>query len=410
MPAMPIRPRPPRPTRSPRPFRSAPSDRPGGTDARRRLGLGLAAALVAAGLLASPAAAQQRWILDDADTWAESSVPRPGTPEASLAAAREAYAQGDLERAEFLATQWIERNEDHPRIAEALLIRADALNDRGEDYRALYDYERIARAHTGSEVFVTALEREYEIAAAYLNGRKRKLWGIRWADATEEGEELMIRIQERLPGSRLAERAGLTLADWYFRERKLDLAAEMYEVFLINHPRSIHADDVRRRLVYSYLAAFKGPEFDATGLGEARARIEELQASSPRVAEAIGADALLTRIEASEANKRLVTARWYLRTGDPVAAELVLRRLIREHPRTAAAAEALRVAADLVGDLPPSVLAEAPDYVAMLEAIRGPAEAGTPATIEESIDAAREAARPDPAAVGGEADEDGGRP
>lgn len=353
---------------TPRPVRRA-----AGT-IRKRASIVALLVVAAAGGPADPAAAQQEWILDDADTWAEAAVPRPGTPEAALAAAREAYAQGDLERAEFLATQWIERHEDHPLMAEALLVRGDALNDQGEDYQALFDYERIARAHTGSDAFVTALEREYEIARAYLNGRKRKFWGLRIADATEEGEELMIRIQERLPGSRLAERAALTLADWYFRERKLDLAAEMYEVFLINHPRSVHAEDARRRLVYAYLAAFKGPEFDATGLAEARTRIEEMQAESPRMAEQIGAEALLTRIEASEANKRLVTARWYLRTGDPVAAELVLRRLIRRHPRTAAATEALRLAIDLLDDLPPAVLAEAPDYRAIADDVREAAE------------------------------------
>lgn len=362
----------------------------------------LAAALAAPLLLAPAAAGQQRWILDGADTWSESSIPRPGTPEASLAAAREAYARGELERAEFLATQWIERHEDHPLVAEALLIRGDALNDQGEDYQSLYDYERVARAHTGSEVFVTALEREYEIARAYLNGRKRKLWGIRWADATEEGEELLIRIQERLPGSRLAERSALTLADWYFRERKLDLAAEMYEIFLINHPRSAFVDDARRRLIYSYLASFKGPEFDATGLSEARTRIEEIRAASPRVAESIGADALLTRIEASEANKKLVTARWYLRVGDPVAAELVLRRLIRIHPRTAAATEALRMAVDLLPTLPPAVVAEAPDYRAMAgiaaETAAETEEAEREA--EEAMNEAADEAAAEPAAPG----------
>ncbi len=72
----------------------------------------------------------------------------------------------------------------------------------------------------------------------------------------------------------------------------------------------------------------------------------------------------------------LLTARWYLRTGDPVAAELMVRRLVERYPRTLAASDALRLAGKIVPRLPPVVIDEAPDYEALRAALLGgePAE------------------------------------
>src|SRR5262245_16413477 len=149
------------------------------------------------------ASAQQEYTLGADDTWKQGQAPDPATPEGQLAEARAALAAKDYERARTIASDWIEQHPQHLLIAEAYLIRADALVGDGDEYKALYDYEYIARMYAGSEVFVAALERELAIAKRYADGYKRKLWGLRMVGAGDEAEELFIRVQERLPGSRL---------------------------------------------------------------------------------------------------------------------------------------------------------------------------------------------------------------
>lgn len=331
----------------------------------------LAPALFLMGAMGPVAGAQQTFELDDADEWVAERPPEPGTPEAQLELARTALARGDAERAEYLATQWIERHPRHPLIPEAHLVRGDARQEGGDEYQALFDYEYLARSFPGSEPFVTALEREYEIARKYARGMNRKLWGLRIIDAREEAEELLIRIQERLPGSRLAEQAGLELADYYFRERDMALAAEMYEIFLENFPRSEHVDKARRRLIYAHLASFKGPQFDAAGLYEARGLLLSLIRTEPAQAQRMGAEAIITRIDESDARKMLTTALWYLRRDDYIATEYTIRRLIRKYPGAIATADALRLIPDVLDHLPDNVLDEAPDYAALRSAILG---------------------------------------
>lgn len=340
----------------------------------------VALSLVACSLVwaVCPAAAegQEKYELTPDDTWKVVDAIDPSTPAGQLALARQALAEGNTARARKLATRWIKEHPRDPQLPEAYLVRADALMADGSYYKSLFDYEFVARGYPASEVFVIVLQRELEIARLYATGTRRKwLFGFRLLDAGDEAEELFILIQERMPGSRLAEEAGIELANFYFRRRKMDLAVEMYSIFLENNPNSTYVSEARRRLIYAHLATFKGPQFDASGLHEARARLAELIAVEPATAERIGADAIMTRIDESDARKMLLTARWYQRSGDPVAAELIIRRLVERYPRTVAAADALRLIGRILPLLPPIVLAEAPDYGALRQAILGTAPA-----------------------------------
>jgi outer membrane protein assembly factor BamD (BamD/ComL family) len=334
---------------------------------RRRRRATAATIATIASLLCVPGLAHgQEYRLGEDDQWTPLPEADPGSPAAQLQRIRARLADGDWDRVEFLATRWIETNPGHPLTPEAYLLRGDALFGRGDQYEALFDYEYLVRAFPGSDAFGRALEREYRIACNFLAGRKRKVLGLRIASAVEEAEELLIRVQERLPGSRLAEQAAITLADHYFAQRRMGLAAEMYAIFLRNHPRSVDVPKARKRLIASNLAGFAGPEFDASGLIEARTRIEDLVADDPASVADLDTTAILIRIEESLAEKQLRTARWYARSGDPISAERVLRRLVRDRPRTAAAADGARFALDLMPRLPERVRRQSDPYRELL--------------------------------------------
>ncbi len=322
-------------------------------------------------LVPAPAAvAQQDFTLTEDDLWTAAEDVDPESPEGQLIEARRALADQDYTRAENLATRWLDRHRRHPLRPEAYLIRADARKFRGDEYQALFDYEYIARIYPGSDAFIVALEREFEIARQYAQGMRRKLWGMRIVDASEEAQELLIRVQERLPGSRLAEKAGMELADFYFRRGDMALAAEAYDLFTINYPNSEQISKARRRLIYAHLSSFKGPEYDAAGLHEARIKLQELKAVEPRTAEIVGADALLIRIDESDAAKLLENARWYRSTGDLISAELTIRRLVDRYPTTRATAQAMTLIERIKPDLPARTREQMPDYELIREGNR----------------------------------------
>lgn len=241
---------------------------------------------------------------------------------------------------------WIEANEgsDSPVLPEAYVLRATAQIARHNEFKALFDTEEVARNHPYSQAFPVALERELEVANKYLHGLRRKVWGFRIESAVDIAEEIIVRINERLPGSRLAEQALMDLADYYYRERDLKMAATAYECFVILFPKSELRQKAMERRIYATIAQFKGPKYDASGLIEAKYQIEAYKEQYPREAQAAGlSDALMTRLDESAAAQMLTVAKWYLKRKDEPSARLTLTRLVQKHPATAAAAEGLEV-------------------------------------------------------------------
>ncbi|WP_428389390.1 outer membrane protein assembly factor BamD [Mucisphaera sp.] len=284
--------------------------------------------------------AQTVYVLDDEGELVRKAGPEPGTPEAELEAIRALIAADEGKKAVRAANDWIEAYPNHPLEVEARLLRGDAWVARERYYKALFDYEYVARVYPGTEAFFTALEREYDIARLFVSGVKRRLFGLQLLPADGEGEELLIRIQERVPGSELGERASLLLADYYYDEGEMFLASEAYDIFLENYPESQRREWALLRLVLSNLARFKGPRYDATGLLEARERLLAYRAEFPAAAERVGIDAVLLRVEESLASADLASAQWYERRGEDRSAATLYERLIEEHPRTSAAQQA----------------------------------------------------------------------
>ncbi len=289
--------------------------------------------------LCVPAAAgyaQERFTLDG-EQWTQETQYDPATPEGELQAIRKLIAAGQGKAAAKASQVWQKAHPNHPRLVEALLLEGDAQVVRGSFYKALFPYEAVVRQYPGTEHFKTALERELHIAQLFTKGWKRAFFGIPLLPNHGEAEELYIRTQERAPGTEIGERASLMLGDHYFTTGQMRMAADAYDLFLINYPLSLRREWAMLRLIQANLATFQGPQFSATGLIEAAQRIKDYRREFPVAAERIGADALLVRIDESLALKEYHSARWYEQVNKPISAATVYQRLVRDYPQTGAA-------------------------------------------------------------------------
>jgi len=279
----------------------------------------------------NPDLANRDWELEDA--------PIEGSSEWTISEARRLILEGNAGRARRMLTDWIESRPDSrdPLMPAALLARGDALVASDEEFRALYDYEELLREYPGSDEFERAVERELAIALRYADGLKRRGWGIRAFDASDVAIELFIRVQERMPGSQLAERAAIELADFYYKRREIGLASEAYGLYIENFPDGPNVRHASRRRIYTDIAGFKGPQYDASGLLDAQVRIRRYDREYPADAAETGLNsALVERLDESLAAQQLVAAEYYLKTAELAAARLTLRRLVNAYPRTSA--------------------------------------------------------------------------
>jgi tetratricopeptide (TPR) repeat protein len=143
----------------------------------------LVAAIIAAALcLTAPAGFSQvvgpppGWELRNG-SWVPLVQPGTDTPDALVAQMIKDLDLGRTGKVIDDAKKWIKKNQKHPLMPQVLLIQGDAEVARGNRYTALYSYEELLNNYPTSELFPHVLEREYNIADAFLRGYKRKFLG-----------------------------------------------------------------------------------------------------------------------------------------------------------------------------------------------------------------------------------------
>lgn len=297
-------------------------------------------------LALAPAAAGQHsaFTLTDEGEWAE--VRAPSDPdEAFLAEAARLIHDGQPGKARAMLTDWIKENDftDNPWLPTALRLRGDARVAAGNEWKALYDYEEVIALFPASPEYVTSIKREYEIATRYLQGMRRKLFGIRWVGAEGQGVEIMVRVVERMPQTTLAQEAFVELAEYFRTKRDLASAALVAQKFEEHYPDSAMSKGMLLLRIFTNLALFKGPRYNGAALLETHTLATRYLDEYPTAEHRAQVEAVVVRVENSAAQHMLEKARWYLRRGDPSSARFTLRRLLRRYSNTIVAAEAFQI-------------------------------------------------------------------
>lgn len=311
-------------------------------------------------------AAPKTWELQDS-AWQQSSTDQqPELPiDPDLRRVQEMIDRHQGKAAKELVVRWIKSNPGHPQHDKALMLLSDACFEYGDRIRAYYFLEELMDKHPASPLFQRALQREYEIADAFLNGYKLKILGMRIQSANDQAIDILYRIQLRSPGSQLAERSLLRTADWYYADGQFDLAGDAYAAYVRQYPRSPLVPRVQLRGAFCSYAQFRGVKFDATPLLDARAQLVALVEDQPTLAREENIPDFINRIDRTFARKLLVTADFYHRTNQPSAAAFYCATLIKVYPDTQEAASAQQMfdrlpASAKSADANPNPIPEAP--------------------------------------------------
>ena len=167
--------------------------------------------------------------------------------------------------------------------------------------------------------------------------------GFLWLTAYPEGVEILQRIAEQAPGSAIAERALMRVADYYYSDRQWDKSAQAYDQYLELFGKSNSAPYASLQAARATFGQFRGIQYDETPLLEAQQRFTTFAERFPRAAERNNVRNITESIVNYRAEMTLDTARYYMRTSHPQAAAFYFRLVIRRFPDTPAADEARRV-------------------------------------------------------------------
>ena len=322
-----------------------------------------AAAVVAAGMLLVASgmarAEPKTWEFAGAGQWPQvpTASTQPTTPDPTLDRVEQLIRDNQNKSAAKLGIEWFLSHRGSPQADRALFLISQAWYQYGDKVKAYYYLDELMDEHPGSRLYGPALEKQYQIAEDFLNGYKRRFMGVPAFHAYDEAVEMLYRIQQRSPGSQLAEKSLLRTANYYFSDQQYDFAADTYAAFLRTVPRSPQTPRVKLRYAYSMYAQFRGPQFDASPVIDAREQLREVVAQYPQLAAEENIPDLVTQLDRNLARKLYWTADFYRRTKEPIGAAYTYRYLAKAYPQTPEG----RKAPGMMAKLPEWAVAASPD-------------------------------------------------
>ena len=238
------------------------------------------------------------------------------------------------EAAHDILTPWMKDNPKAPDRDRAVFLLADVYFQAGsrDRFKSFYFLDELMDKFPESRFYGLAIQKQYQIADAYLNGYKNSFLFLHILTAEDEAIEMLYRIQERAPGSAIAERCLLRTADYYFQTSQFDLAADVFASYIRSYPRSPEVPFVKLRAAFASLAQFRGSRYDPTPLIDARAQFQEIIEKYPDMAAEENVPERIQRIDDTLARKLYVIASFYRRTNQPAAAVYVYRSLMETYP------------------------------------------------------------------------------
>lgn len=212
--------------------------------------------------------------------------------------------------------------------------------------RAMVKYEKLLKDYPGSEFAGATMDRQFEIATAYLGGRKKTVLGLFRIRGYAEGVEIMERLSDRAgldePNS-VGLKAAIAVAEHYEgREKYIDAYLKWSEIASYWEMGPIGKRAILQMAENNFAAYNKPrekrqPLLDASKLATAKTYYERFAMRYPEDAAKHDIPAKLKRIDEQMAYKQYTIGRYYHRVERIEAANLYYDMVIENWPNTEAA-------------------------------------------------------------------------
>ena len=157
------------------------------------------------------------------------------------------------------------------------------------------------------------------------------MWIFR-VSAVDKGIEMLNAIADRVPGTVVAEKALLRVADYHYDAKQIVEAVEAYDHYIKTFPKS-----PRKRMSYAMLRAararyaqYRGDAFDDTPLIDAQERFGRYRDRYPEQANKANVPMVLSQIQNSLVQRYFSAGKFYKRVGRKKASIFYYKKVIAQ--------------------------------------------------------------------------------
>jgi tetratricopeptide (TPR) repeat protein len=244
-------------------------------------------------------------------------------------------------QAKALQNEWSKLKKEFPDIPEEDLdafIEGEVYFCKGKFARAARSYDKfLDKEYRQSKLYEAALDRQFQIATAFLAGRKKSVLGIFKISGYAEAVRIMEKITDRAGEAPIGLQAALAVAKSYEKRRKFNEAYLKWWEISSQWQVGQVAKDALLAMARCKHAAYKGPKYDDSNLKSAKSYYGKFKLLYPRDAEDVGVDDILDQIDEQLALKQLTIGRYYDKTGHAQAANLHYDMVMQNWPDSKAA-------------------------------------------------------------------------
>jgi tetratricopeptide (TPR) repeat protein len=300
-------------------------------------------------------AVAETWRLKSGQTW-ESTTAGPDEQYLhAVAEIKKLVQEGEAKAAKEIVKQLRAEFPDRAGPDLNLFVDGELWYWKDRYGKALVKYEKLLKNYPGSEFADAAMQREYDMARAYLNGRKKTILGFIRISGYAEGIGIMEKISDRAgidePNS-IGLNAAMAVAEHYEQEEQyLEAYLKWSEIASYWETGPVGKQAIYRMAednfaAYNVHPSEKRPRFDASKLSTAKTYYEKFQTLYPDDAAKNDIPQKLKIIDEELAYKQFKIAKYYRHIGKYQAANLYLNMVIQSWPKTEAAEMARQALAE----------------------------------------------------------------
>jgi outer membrane protein assembly factor BamD (BamD/ComL family) len=206
--------------------------------------------------------------------------------------------------------------------------------------------------------FEEAIQMKFEIAEAYHNGKRKRLFGSHkmpaWLPAKEDAIQIYDEVISTVPHTELAAKSLLSKADIQEEFEDYKPAVETLTQLIRRFPKDEAAAEAYLRINKVYLSQCKNTSLDLDLLDLSGVNLRKFRLAFPREPRLEEAEKVVAETEELFAQNLYETGRFFERTSKPSASVIYYNKVISKYPTTKAAASAKEKLDALTKDDKPS--------------------------------------------------------
>jgi len=322
----------------------------------------LGATVALCGFFAGPA--QSAVVYREGEGWSTENPdgdPAMASANEQLKIAQELEAQGNTGKAADAYRTLVKRFPKAIYVAKAQLKAAQLLEADKDLEAAFKEYGVYLKNYPRGEGFSEAVTGQFRIAKAFLEGERRKLFGVKTFPSMARTQEMFEEIIKNAPYSDVAPQAQFNIGQSLEKQSNPTAALTAYQQVLVNYPGDPIAADAQYQIGYVWFQQSQNGSNDPQARSKAREAFEEFIARYPDSEKVPQARDNLARLTSAKTGNLMQIAEFYDKQKQYKAAVIYYNDVIKQQPGSPESDKAKARIDDLVGQVGEDALRAGPE-------------------------------------------------